>query len=369
MKIINKSIAISPPFWLHEHSSIYLDIETTGLSADNNIIYSIGCAYFSENTLLFKQWFCEKYQDEALVLEDFSNFIKSFKTIICFNGTTFDIPFINKRCVKNEISEALTDIKIIDLYKIISSKKKYINLPNFKQKTIEVALNIHRDDEFNGRELITMYNAFVQMNSLNTESAIESSKELFDTIFAHNYEDVINMVYISSILDLKELITTDNFTYYIDTNENILIIHFNIEFMKEYYSIYKNYFSILRMPFYIENDTIILILKLYQGELKYFLPNYKDYFYLPYEDTCIHKSVGTYVDKDYRKKATKETCYIKKNSSFIELDKEFFTDDITNNHKVFKHSLNDDIGYLELEDISIDKSLLNYINKYFSKII
>lgn len=363
MKIIEKNIALVPPNWLKTYKSIYLDIETTGLSADKNIIYSIGCAYFSENTLFFKQWFCEEFQDEVLILKDFSNFIKAFDTIICFNGTTFDIPFINKRCVKNTLSEALIDYKIIDLYKIISSKRKYINLPNFKQKTIEQAFNIHRDDEFNGRELITMYNAFVQMNSLKTDSAIESSKELFEVIFAHNYEDVINMVYISSILDIKELIQTNEFTYYIDTNENILIIHLNADFIKEYYSVYKNYFSILKMPFYIENNTIILILKLFQGELKFFLPNYKDYFYLPYEDTCIHKSVGAYVDKDYRKKATKETCYIKKNSSFIELDINYFSE----NQMVFKHNLNDDMGYLELENISSDTTLLPSIINYFTE--
>ena len=56
---------------------------------------------------------------------------------------------------------------------------------------------------------------------------------------------------------------------------------------------------------------------LFQGELKYFYSNYKDYYYLPMEDTAIHKSVGEYVDRDARTKATARTCYTKKQGLFL----------------------------------------------------
>ena len=41
---------------------------------------------------------------------------------------------------------------------------------------------------------------------------------------------------------------------------------------------------------------------------RHFFPNCKDYYYLIYEDTAVHKSVGEYVDRQARKKATRETC-------------------------------------------------------------
>ena len=63
-------------------------------------------------------------------------------------------------------------------------------------------------------------------------------------------------------------------------------------------------------------DRMELSIRVYKGTLKYYYPNYKDYYYLIYEDTAIHKSVGEFVDKDARIKATKETCYTKKDSVF-----------------------------------------------------
>ena len=60
-----------------------------------------------------------------------------------------------------------------------------------------------------------------------------------------------------------------------------------------------------------------------QDTLKYFYDNYKDYFYLPKEDTAIHKSVATYVDKDFRQKAKtafvgfEPTVFFKKNLLYV----------------------------------------------------
>lgn len=51
--------------------------------------------------------------------------------------------------------------------------------------------------------------------------------------------------------------------------------------------------------------------------LKYFYPDYQNYYYLPEEDMAIHKSIADSVDPSYRKKATKNTCYTKKAGIFL----------------------------------------------------
>ena len=56
---------------------------------------------------------------------------------------------------------------------------------------------------------------------------------------------------------------------------------------------------------------------IFQGELRHFYPNYKDYYYLPAEDMAIHKSVAAYVDKDYRVKATAANCYVRREGKFL----------------------------------------------------
>ena len=56
---------------------------------------------------------------------------------------------------------------------------------------------------------------------------------------------------------------------------------------------------------------------LYEEEMKYFYSNYKNYYYLPDEDTAIHKSVASYVDKKYRVQATAKNCYTRKLSTYL----------------------------------------------------
>ena len=51
--------------------------------------------------------------------------------------------------------------------------------------------------------------------------------------------------------------------------------------------------------------------------MKYFYASYKDYYYLADEDMAVHKSVSSYVNKEYRTQATAETCYTRKYSSYL----------------------------------------------------
>jgi len=55
----------------------------------------------------------------------------------------------------------------------------------------------------------------------------------------------------------------------------------------------------------------------FEEEMKYFYSNYKNYYYLPEEDTAIHKSVASYVDKARRVQATAKNCYTRKLSSYL----------------------------------------------------
>ena len=105
-----------------------------------------------------------------------------------------------------------------------------------------------------------------------------------------------------------------------------------------------------------------LIVPIYEEELKYFYANYKDYYYLPTEDVALHKSIASFVDKDYRIQACASNCYTRKISRFLPqwkiLMEPFFkreykskdlffelTDDIKKNRELFSiyasHILNE----------------------------
>jgi hypothetical protein len=67
----------------------------------------------------------------------------------------------------------------------------------------------------------------------------------------------------------------------------------------------------------LTGSELNLCADLYEGELKYFYPNYCDYYYLPMEDRAIHKSLAEFVDRSHRKKATAKTCYQKVSGIFL----------------------------------------------------
>ena len=67
----------------------------------------------------------------------------------------------------------------------------------------------------------------------------------------------------------------------------------------------------------IEQDQVTFFVELTEGTLKHFYPDYKDYYYLPFEDRAVHKSIGACVDKEARIKATASNCYTKTTGFFL----------------------------------------------------
>ena len=68
----------------------------------------------------------------------------------------------------------------------------------------------------------------------------------------------------------------------------------------------------------LHDNCLACNLTLYEGTLKYFYPDYQNYYYLPLEDTAIHKSIGEYVDRSARKKChCKKAATAKKEGLFL----------------------------------------------------
>lgn len=84
--------------------------------------------------------------------------------------------------------------------------------------------------------------------------------------------------------------------------------------------------------------------------MKFFFDHPEDYYYLPAEDMAIHKSVATYVDKDFRKKATADNCYTKKDAIFVPQYETLIT-------PFFKESNKDKLTYFELTREFLDSVL------------
>lgn len=161
----------------------FFDIETTGFSPAHTSLYLIGCAYHIEQMLYIKQFFAETPEEEKEVLEQFLLLLDGFDTIITFNGIGFDIPYLKAKCNTYECNEHFADFTYVDIFKSISQIKHILQLPNYKQKTIEAFLGIGRDDLYSGGELIEIYHSYTK----------EPRPDKLEILLLHNYEDVLDM--------------------------------------------------------------------------------------------------------------------------------------------------------------------------------
>ena len=80
--------------------------------------------------------------------------------------------------------------------------------------------------------------------------------------------------------------------------------------------------------FYVLNtdfSSASLEIPVFRGELLYFFPNYRDYYYLPLERQAIHRSVAAFVDRKHRTPAKPSNCCVRKTGVFLPQPSELVT--------------------------------------------
>jgi uncharacterized protein YprB with RNaseH-like and TPR domain len=406
MLTINTKLDITPSYPLQTpwnwEDILFFDIETTGFSANTSYLYLIGCMYYSEDSWNMIQWLAEDISSEILILEAFFQKMKSYKKLVHYNGSGFDIPYLIQKCNKYNITCYFDTIESFDIYKKLLPFKKLLPLANLKLKTVEAFVNTNRKDTFSGEELIKVYSSFVgrlQYEKLhqkrlqtNTEIIIQnpsdsysieaisspSSNELMDLLLLHNKEDIEGLIKIADLL------------YFADAFQvNLLETNYKTELFPDeanhYYSIQVTLpFTLptsitLRTPLHanltnaqvfnriildLNHNLLQLQIPIYKGELKYFFDNYKEYYYLPQEDTAIHKSVSQYVDKEFRVQAKAYNCYQKVSGNFLPQPNLFFSPGL-------KFDFNDKFWYFDTtnKDFQNPAHIQEYITRWIQSII
>lgn len=298
---------------LNPEECVFFDIETTGFSASGSQLYLIGVVYLKNDTWQSLQWFADTFHSEEEVLSAFLTFIKDYSYLISFNGDGFDIPYLSKKALMFDIENTIPHLCSVDIFKAVKLFKSLLSLENYKQKSIERFLDLKREDQYNGGELIEVYQQYLR----------NGSDELYHLLILHNAEDIAGMPDILPIMAYGRLTDTSSCGINVpdmiikevqcDTQNEELIVHFesDITFPKA-----RRFSTRTRFLQVCENE-ICLRLRMLQGELKHFFPNYKDYYYLPREDMALHKSVSQFVDKEFREKAKAANCYVRATGLFL----------------------------------------------------
>ena len=326
---------------------LIFDIETTGFAPKTTSCYLIGCVYNKDGQWNYIQWFADSPSDEILVIWNFFEFAKDYKYLLHFNGEGFDIPYIQDKCKLLRLPYTFDAFVSIDIFKVAKSIKELLKLENHKQKTIETFLGITRDDKYSGGELINVYKELAVLSGKDKEDAC-------NTLLLHNHDDICALVRLTSIFNYTCLDKLDE--SYIEHTINDTLDYGGepvkeIIFSCQLPCSVPTAASCGKEPYYLKfaGNKMYLRVRMYEGELKHFFTNYKDYYYLPEEDYAIHKSVAFYVDKNFRTQAKAVNCYTKKSGVFMPQITELETPH-------FRLNYGDKQTYFELNNLFLNDS-------------
>lgn len=324
METIHKTIPLPKDCYTRSYfknGTAFFDIETTGFSAKNCCVYLIGLVLKKDEIIEIFQFFAENHQEEKEILTAFHQVLSPVSTLICYNGLSFDIPFLKQREEKQNLSFSWDDFRIMDIYQDFRPFFNLLHLPDKKQKTLEMFLGIHREDTFTGGELVAVYRQYENQPA-------EEKKSL---LLLHNYEDILGMTKLLPLFsylcffagepDINSAKLEETLPFGADSPVRELQITLSsplpfparLTVEKEMY----------RLTF--RENHVYLFLPVLEGELYFYYENYKDYYYLPLEDMAVHKSLASFVDKSHKIKATKNTCYTKHSGVFLPQQADWFS--------------------------------------------
>lgn len=318
--------------------TLYFDIETTGLSPHTSSLYLIGCCYFDGSLWQLIQWFAETLEDEMHLLDAFFHHLKNFSILIHYNGTRFDIPYLEACLKQYHKAYGFQGIRTTDLFHQARHLHRILNLENYKQKTLEQFLLLGREDKKTGGELIQQYLTYVQTGQ----------ESLLPELLLHNAEDVTNLPELHRGLSAYDNLFDASFA--LTQVEAKTGLHLLLSFYDRKFPVPLDCIHGCISAHFEENQLDIL-LPAFQGQCKHFFPDYQNYYYLPDEDMAIHQKVAQFVDKSHRKKATAATCYIKVSGLFYQQPAAIITPDFQESYKGKQHF------FLARSDSSWEESL------------
>ena len=373
---------------------LFFDIETTGLQPAGCYIYLIGCLTDTPEGLRFRQWFAENADEEPALLTAFCESIEADNILVHYNGTTFDIPFLNARIRYRNLPLTMPRKEdSIDLYRYLTPCKKLFGLDNRRQPTLEKLAGYDRTDPYDGGTLISFYTEYVARCRFDHGRAAE----LLDSLLLHNSDDILGLSQLASLLPYCMIADLPFGRLTQSEEDGIFTITADLP-----YALPKPFRKVLPLPeipeacrvdtsanidmyagcgtdaaaaslsspfpeadsdgyfadLLLSDNRLRLQVPVYKMAPYFYFPNYKDYYYLPVEDKAIHKSLAAVVEKQYRKPATRETARQQKNGSFLPQITEYIG-------PVFRLHYGDELCFFEKRALD-DTALGEYLKNWFA---
>ncbi|MDO8625390.1 MAG: ribonuclease H-like domain-containing protein [Candidatus Diapherotrites archaeon] len=161
---------------------LYLDIETTGLSATDNSLTVLGA--------LRGDTFHQLVQGETLSRQKTHELFEDITEVVSFNGIRFDVPFLCK---------TFPTLQVPSLHKDLMYLGWQIGLKG-GLKSVECQLGLTREcDVKNGYEAVILW-----------QKHLKGSRDALQRLLAYNREDVLNLPVLEEKLEARKRILAKN---------------------------------------------------------------------------------------------------------------------------------------------------------------
>jgi uncharacterized protein YprB with RNaseH-like and TPR domain len=163
---------------------LFCDIETTGLSASNPL-FLIGTMRWVEGEPRLQLFLARDLNEEKPVLEAFAKVVRG-KTLVTFNGKSFDWPFIEGRARRHRVAMP-EPAGHYDL--LFSARRRYRSeLPNCKLQTLEMGVcGRGRKGDIPSSQIPERYHDFLDLHRTG------AGAYLLAPVLFHNALDVLTM--------------------------------------------------------------------------------------------------------------------------------------------------------------------------------
>ena len=176
--------------------SLFFDIETTGFSPSSSLLFLVGTLELQEETWKLTQYLAEHPDDERRIVEAFFTSASRHSTLLHFNGSTFDLPYLTKKAAHYGISHTLGQTASVDLYQKFRPLGKLLPLTQKNQKAFEEFLGWRRSDRLSGKHMLSLFPKF----------AASAEPGLCSLLLGHNHDDMIGMTKLLQMAAYLELL-------------------------------------------------------------------------------------------------------------------------------------------------------------------
>ncbi|MBF0446291.1 MAG: ribonuclease H-like domain-containing protein, partial [Magnetococcales bacterium] len=165
-------------------NAIFLDLETTGLTGGTGTLaFLTGLGFFHEGNFQVVLYLITSFAAEKSMLNAVAKTIKNQKTVVTFNGKSFDGPLLSTRFRLAGITDPLTNLDHIDL--LHPARRAFRNVwPDCRLQSIEIKLMaFHRKNDLPGSEAPEVWLNLVRYG--NTEK--------LRAVVKHNGLDILSL--------------------------------------------------------------------------------------------------------------------------------------------------------------------------------